>query len=72
MHWLAEDRLLSLAGSQLREDVRAKKAGGLKTEPAFAACLDLGGDPYIELLKLASAGDGALRYLIERAGYSLA
>jgi hypothetical protein len=69
IHWLAENRLLALAGDRLRTDVRAAKAGGLKTEPAFARVLGLGGDPYAELLKLASPGDAALAALLEQAGY---
>ena len=69
IHWLAEHRLLSLAEDRLRTDIRALKATGLKTEPAFAQCLKLGGEPYAELLKLASPGDAALRQIIENAGY---
>ncbi|WP_291841672.1 DUF4269 domain-containing protein [Maricaulis sp.] len=69
VHWLAEHRLLQCAEDRLRTDVRAAKADGLKTEPAFARCLQLGGDPYVELLKLASPGDDALRSLIRQAGY---
>jgi hypothetical protein len=69
IHWLAEDRLLRLADKRLRVDVRSAKARGLKTEPAFAHCLKLGGDPYVELLKLASPSDGALVEVIQAAGY---
>ena len=69
VHWLAEHRLLRLAETRLRDDIRAAKADGLKTEPAFAHCLKLGGDPYVELLKLASPGDDALRALLRNAGY---
>lgn len=70
VHWLAEHRLLALASDRLRGDVRAAKAGGLKTEPAFAKVLRLGGDPHTELLKLASPGDKALLVLLEQAGYA--
>lgn len=70
VHWLAEHRLLQLAEDRLRLDIRAAKAVGLKTEPAFAHCLKLGGDAYVELLKLASPGDEALRALIDQAGYA--
>ncbi len=70
VHWLAEHRLLQLAEDRLRLDVRAAKTEGLKTEPAFAHCLKLGGDPYAEVLKLASPGDEALRVLIRQAGYA--
>lgn len=71
VHWLAEDRILRLAEDRLRTDIRAIKLDGLKTEPAFARALDLGGDPYVELLKLASPGDDALGQLIQTAGYAL-
>ena len=70
IHWLAEDRILGLAEERLRTDIRAIKASGLKTEPAFARALGLGGDPFAELLKLASPGDEALRALIRNAGYA--
>ena len=70
IHWLAEHRLLGLAEGRLREDVRTAKAGGLKTEPAFGKCLQLGSDPYIELLKLASPSDDALRQIVRAAGYA--
>lgn len=71
IHWFAEHRLLELADARFREDVRARKAGGLKTEPAFAALLGLGGEPYGEILKLASPPDAALAELLRRAGYAL-
>lgn len=70
IHWLAEHRLLELADDRLREDVRVAKAGGLKTEPAFADVLGLGGEPYTEVLKLASPSDEALRSLLTAAGYA--
>lgn len=70
IHWLAEHRLLDLAGDRLLEDVRVTKAAGLKTEPAFAQVLGLGGDPYSELLKLASPSDSALRSVLQNAGYA--
>jgi len=69
IHWLAEDRLLKRAEEKLRNDVRSIKRTGLKTEPAFAQCLKLGGDPFTELLKLASPGDDALKQIIQAAGY---
>ena len=72
IHWLAEDRLLRLAEDRLRADVRKAKASGLKTEPAFAQCLNLGGEPFAEILKLASPPDEALRAMIRRAGYASA
>jgi hypothetical protein len=71
VHWLAEDRILRLAEDRLRTDIRSLKLSGLKTEPAFAKALGLGGDPYVEVLKLASPSDDALRQMIEMAGYAL-
>ena len=71
IHWLAEDRLLKLAEDKLRDDVRATKLTGLKTEPAFAKNLKLGGDPFIEMLTLASPGDEALKQIIRFAGYEI-
>ena len=71
VHWLAEDRILRLAEDRLRTDIRDLKLSGLKTEPAFAKALGLGGDPYVEVLKLASPSDDALRQMIENAGYAL-
>ncbi|MEA1943344.1 MAG: DUF4269 domain-containing protein [Pseudomonadota bacterium] len=52
------------------EILSVAKAGGLKTEPAFAKVLGLGGEPYAEMLKLASPGDEALRDIIRHAGYA--
>ena len=69
IHWLAENRLLKLADDRLRDDVRAVKRTGLKTEPAFTQCLKLGGDPFIEMLTLASPGDETLKQIIQTAGY---
>ena len=55
----------------MRTDIRSLKLSGLKTEPAFAKALSLGGDPYVEVLKLASPSDDALHQMIEMAGYAL-
>lgn len=71
VHWRAEHRILALAEDRLRADIRDAKAGGLKTEPAFAKLLGLGGEPYAELLKLASPGDDALRAILRNAGYAV-
>ncbi len=62
-HLRAEARLLKLHGEPLRLCVRALKAQGIKTEPAFASCLGLEGDPYLTLLDLDRASDAALRLL---------
>ena len=62
---------MQLAEDRLRLDVRQAKLDGLKTEPAFAQALGLGGDPYTELLKLASPKDDALREVLRNAGYAV-
>ena len=60
-HLRVEARLLELHGEPLRLCVRALKARGVKTEPAFARCLGLAGDPYLTLLELERATDAELR-----------
>lgn len=50
-HMIVEHQLLQIHGNQLREKVIMLKKQGYKTEPAFAAALNIGGDPYLELLK---------------------
>jgi len=52
-HLQVEKKLLRLGGSKLRDCIHILKLAGVKTEPAFARCLKLGGDPYLALLKLA-------------------
>lgn len=59
-HMLVEARLLRLAGPAAAEAIRRLKAGGLKTEPAFAQYFGLAGDPYEELLTLSDLSDEAL------------
>ncbi|WP_070105460.1 DUF4269 domain-containing protein [Symbiobacterium thermophilum] len=66
-HMAAEARLLALAGPGAAEEIRRLKAGGLKTEPAFAEYFALPGDPYETLLALADAPDNELGGLVERA-----
>lgn len=64
-HLLIEARLLKLAGEPLRLRIIELKQAGLKTEPAFAHCLQLPGDPYAALLELELLDDEQLRALIE-------
>lgn len=60
-HMLIEARLLALGDDDARTAIRALKANGLKTEPAFARYFDLPGDPYQTLLALADESDEALQ-----------
>ena len=66
-HFLVEQRLLAIGGPWLRTAVMAKRREGAKTEPAFAAALDLQGDPYQALLELEHWPDRALGELIATA-----
>jgi len=64
LHLNVERRLLRLGGRELRDCVYALKQGGVKTEPAFAQCLNLTGDPYIKLLEIAYLADKELHKII--------
>ena len=68
-HMLIEDRLLALAGPSARVALRALKAAGLKTEPAFAHYFNLSGDPYEVLYTMSDWPNARLRawYRAERA-----
>ena len=59
-HFLVEQRLLAIGGPWLRTAVMARRREDAKTEPAFAAALDLQGDPYQALLELENWPDRAL------------
>ncbi len=63
-HFAVERRLLDLGGAVLHADVLARRRAGAKTEPAFAAALQLPGDPYRALLDLARTGDAHLTALL--------
>ena len=71
-HFEVERRLLALGGESLRAAVMRHRRAGLKTEPAFAAALDLVGDPYARLLDLEHQSDAALADLLIGAGYPAA
>jgi len=60
VHLLVEARLLGLGGTAFRERVMRAREAGLKTEPAFGACLGLE-DPLRELLELEDLTDQELR-----------
>lgn len=50
-HMVIEHWLLQTHGPAFRQRVLELKQDGMKTEPAFAAVLNLEGDPYQALLK---------------------
>lgn len=50
-HMLIEDRILHLLGSNFRNEIRALKNKGLKTEPAFGLLLEITDNPYEVLLQ---------------------
>ena len=66
-HFVMERRLLALGGQRLASAVMAFRRNGLKTEPAFAAALQLAGDPYETLLDMEDWTDDALSMSIGRA-----
>lgn len=63
-HYRIERRLLSLGGTRLRTLVMDQRQIGVKTEPAFAAALNLSGDPYQALLELETWSDDELIRLL--------
>jgi len=58
-HFLIEKRLLELL-PMLKSKVIELKQSGQKTEPAFAALLQLQGDPYAAMLELEKLSDDEL------------
>lgn len=65
VHLDVEARLLALGGETSRARIRELKRSGMKTEPAFAAWLQLEGDPWEVLYSLGSADDATLRKLVQ-------
>lgn len=59
-HYAVLNRLLRLGGSDLREDVLARKEEGVSTEQAFADALGLEGDVSTALLALEHEPDSTL------------
>lgn len=51
-HMVVEHKILEQKGEAFKAKIIALKTKGTKTEPAFAHCLGLTGDPYAALLKL--------------------
>ncbi|UHA72793.1 DUF4269 domain-containing protein [Paenibacillus sp. 481] len=50
-HMVAEARILRVLGEVAVAEIRQLKEAGMKTEPAFAAYLQLPGDPYEAMLE---------------------
>lgn len=59
-HLLIEQRVLTLGEEEIREHILALRRAGSKTEPAFAECLGLAGDPYESLLQVENWSDAAV------------
>lgn len=68
-HFLVEQRLIRLGGKSFVEAVMAFRKNGMKTEPAFAAALDIEGDPYELLFDIGSLDEHALIGFLHKAGY---
>lgn len=67
-HFVIEQRLLSLGGTDLRNRILALRHRGFKTEPAFWSALGKDGDGYRGLLSLEQASDDELRLMLKTAG----
>jgi hypothetical protein len=68
-HMVAEARLLLHGGTEAEEALRALRAEGVKTEPAFSQYFKLPGDPYDSLLALADAPVDQIIEVIQRANW---
>ena len=67
-HMDVEYRILALSNEHTRLKIKRLRSSGAKTEPAFAEILELSGDPYEELLKLADDDDDALTARLRAVG----
>ncbi len=68
-HFDVERRLLGLGGTAFRATIMDARRTGLKTEPAFASVLGLGGNAHEALDALADAADQRLADLLRTAGF---
>ncbi|MDH5630274.1 MAG: DUF4269 domain-containing protein [Gammaproteobacteria bacterium] len=66
IHFQVMKRLSELGGEALRRSIVTLKHQGLKTEPAIAKLLNLSGDPYEQVMKLADCSDESLSELIAK------
>ena len=60
VHMLIEARILHVMGDGFARKIQDLKQAGIKTEPAFASLLQLDGDPYLALAKLADLSPSEL------------
>jgi len=65
-HMLIENRILNICGEDFRDEILNLKKAGIKTEPAFAKCLNIQGNPYDELLKLDNLSNQEILQLLSR------
>ncbi|MGG6896196.1 DUF4269 domain-containing protein [Rhizobium sp. BR 315] len=68
-HFEIERRLLDLGGARFRQAIIERRRAGQKTEPAFAALLGLGGNPYETMLEIGALTDKDLILLLGRSGF---
>lgn len=71
LHFLIEERLLKTGGNLFAQKVKEARTRGLKTEPAFAKVLELGGDPFEELLLIQKWKNSALKSLLNTKGFNI-
>lgn len=64
MHMVVEYRILGLTAESFRAEIRRLKEEGVKTEPAFAALLEIDENPYDALLHYFRLSDEQLRAVI--------
>ena len=67
---MIERRLLALAGPEFRTAIMQMRIKDIETEPAFAAMLELKGDPYRALLELEQLSDEQLARLLATNGFA--
>jgi hypothetical protein len=66
-HAVAQRRLVEIGGEALAARVRGlRRDFALKTEPALATALDLAGDPYESIARLACAPTAELERLVDK------
>lgn len=68
-HMIVEKKLLEISGESARKQMVKLKKLGLKTEPAFAECFNLKGDPFDELLKLSRLNKEELILFLKNKNY---